>query len=425
MKITNFGRNWSFEPRRVERPANVAELSRIVENSRQVRVVGACHSWSEGVITDDTLVTLDGMKRVLHVDRENLRVRVQAGIRLKELIRALEAHGLALANLGSIAEQSLAGAICTGTHGTGIGFKCLADQVQSLSLIDGNGEERVLDRDHPDFDAVVVGFGSFGVVHEITLSVVPSFQMHAITEAWPFEDVIENLEQFVAGSDHFKFWWFAPNENVVIFRQRRTDEPRNDSDLKRWFKDELLGFAVYRAALALQKLNRRRLVPWTNRVLAGEYAKRFERICKSHVAFLTPKPPVHREAESAFDYADAKALLREYRRLVLESGYCYSMVQEVRFTKADEFWASPAYGRDSIWLSMYNVDSDANYQQQFQLFERFATAHAARPHWGKESTFDRDYLLASYPRLSELIELVPRYDPAGRFANPWIQRIVG
>ncbi|MCA9520410.1 MAG: FAD-binding protein [Myxococcales bacterium] len=420
-RVGNFGETWSFVPARIEQPTTTDELVEIVRGARQLRVMGARHSWSRGIVTEDTLVSLDRMKRILHVDRERLRVRVQAGIRLRDLIGELDALGLALANLGSIDEQSLAGAVCTGTHGTGIGFRCLADQVEGLRLIDGRGDERAIERDDPDFPAVVVGLGAFGVVHEMTLAVVPRFQMHAITESCPFDEVIERLDAFVDGSDHFKFWWFVPNDDAVVFRQRRTDQPRNDSDLKRWFKDEFLGFAVYRAALAVQRLNRRRLVPLTNRILAGEYARRFERICKSHVAFLTPKPPVHRETEWAFDYADAKPLLRDYRKLLLDSGHAYSMPQEVRFTRGDALWASPAYGRDSIWLSMYNIDSEANWNDQLQLFETFARAHGGRPHWGKEATFDTDYLLESLPKLGDFFELIEAYDPDGRFANAWIR----
>lgn len=315
-RIENYSATWSFTPKHQATPTHASDLARIVANARNVRVMGARHSWSRGIITEDTLVSLDAMNRILHVDRDKLEVTVQAGIRLSDLIAQLETHGLALSNLGSIAEQSLAGAISTGTHGTGLGFRCLADQVQRLTLVDGRGEERTLTRDDPDFDAVAVGLGGFGIIHEVTLSVVPTFQMHAITETIPFDQLIDNLDEIVRGHDHFKFWWLVPNDEIIVFRQQRTDEPRNDSDLKRWFKDEVLAVFVYRGLLAAQRLYRDPLVVATNRILGREYAKRFERICKSHVAFLTPAPPRHRETEWAFDYADAPRLLRAYRELL-------------------------------------------------------------------------------------------------------------
>ena len=131
----------------------------------------------------------------------------------------------------------------------------------------------------------------------------------------------------------------------------------------------LLAVMTYRPIIALQRIWRDPLVEWTNRLMTGAYAKRFERICKSHVAFLTPEPPVHRETEWAFDYADAERLLTEYRALILGMGYSYSFLQEIRVTKADPFWASPSYGRDSLWLSHYNMDRDDRWMAQRTRFE--------------------------------------------------------
>ncbi len=421
--IRNYGKSWAFRPGRLLRPESVDELVEMVRAATKLRVMGAGHSWSRAIVTDDTLLSLDALDRVLDVDHQAMQVTVQAGIRLRDLITALEREGLALANLGSIAEQSVAGATSTGTHGSGLGHRCLSDQLLRVALVDGRGERRVLDRDHPDFDAVAVGLGGLGVIHEVTLSVVPAFQMQAVTEAVPFDEALDDLGAMLEAHDHFKMWWIVPNEEVVLFRQDHTDAPRDDSDLQRWFKDELLAVLVYRSLLQLQKLWRDGLVLWTNRVLGGAYAKRFERTSKSHVAFLTPSPPVHQETEYAFDLADAPALLRAYRSLMLDSGYTYSFIQEIRFTRADPFWLSPSYGRDSIWLSMYNIDSDARWQKQRQLFEEFARRHGGRPHWGKEADFDPAYLCRRYPRFDDFGRLLVEYDPQGKLSNPWLDGI--
>ncbi len=423
--VRNYGRTWRFIPRAVERPRSTEELQALVRRARKLRAVGSGHSWSTGIITDDTLVSLDAMNRVIDVDEGARRVRVQAGIKLKDLIALLERRGLALANLGSIAEQSLAGAISTGTHGTGIAYRCLADQVESLSLVDGRGDVRRLYRDHPDFGAAVVGLGCFGVIHEITLSVVPTFQMHAVTDTARFDEVVQNLDQYLREYDHFKLWWLVPEDTVIVFKNKRTDAPRNDSDRMRWFKDEFLSVAVYRTLLTLQRVERKRLVPAVNRILGGQVGKRFERICKSHVGFLTPAPPTHREAEWAFDLADAKRLLKEYRALLLGSGHTFNFIQEIRFTRGDDFWLSPCHGRDTVWLSLYNIDSDARWDDQLRQFEAFARRHGGRPHWGKEARFDPDYLAAQYPKLADFDALMRAYDPDRKFANRWVDGIFG
>ena len=425
MWFENYGRNLKFRPKVALSPSKVEDLQQAMRDARSLRVMGARHSWSGGIVTEDTLVSLDQMNRVLNVDLEGMRVTAQAGIRLKDLIVELERHGLALANLGSIAEQSLAGAISTGTHGTGLGFKCLADQVQSISLVDGQGEIRVIDRDQPDFAAVAVSFGAFGVIYEMTLSVVPSFQIHFVTELMSFDELAANLDEHVRGHDHFKFWWLVPQDRVIVFRQRRTDEPRNDSNIKRWFKDEFLGKVAYRSLLGLQKVERKRMSQLTNRIIGSSYGKRYERTCKSHVAYLTPEPPAHAESEWAFDYSDAVDLLREYRQLLASNGHAYSFIQELRFSAADEFWASPSYGRDSIWLSHYNIDKPSAWDDQMRGFLAFARGKAGRPHWGKHASFDADYLRASYPKLEAFAKLRSSYDPEDRLANSWLRQVLG
>ncbi len=290
-QIENYGGTWSFRPSSASYPESAEEIAALVANANKVRVMGSRHSWSKGIVTDGTLLSLDRMNRLVRVDKEKLRVTVQAGITLRALSARLEEHGLALANLGSIDAQSLAGAISTGTHGTGRGFQCLAAQVESLELVDGEGKRRRLGKGDPDFDAVVVGLGCFGIVHEITLAVVPCFQMHAITDTAPFDEVIENLDEYVGLYDHFKFWWFVPSDEVVVYKHKRTDAPRNDSDFTRWFKDDFLSVIVYRSLVALQGLDRKALVPAMNRILTRVTGRHFDRICKSYVGFKTPSPP--------------------------------------------------------------------------------------------------------------------------------------
>lgn len=420
--IRNYGRNVRFAPRRRVLPRTSAELARIVRESRRVRAVGAAHSWSPAIVTDDTLVSLDAMRSVISLDRT--QVTVQGGMRLRELGKHLDAHGLALANLGSIDSQSVAGVIATGTHGTGAQFRCLGAQVARLALIDGTGREVTLERGHPDFAGAVVGLGALGIVHAVTFDVVPAFRLHDLTRIENFDAVIERLEEHVAATDHFKIWWLVPNEDAVVYRFTRTQAPANDSRVRRWIKERVIAVAAYRSLLVVGRLSGRRLVPGINRFLTREAGRTLDRISPSHVGFLTPIPPVHAESEWAFDVADAQPLLREYRRLLPDSGHSYNFIQELRFSKADDLWLSPAYQRDSIWLSLYNIDR-ANWPAQLAKFEAFARAHGGRPHWGKEASFDRAYLRAQYPRLEDFAALARRYDPEGKFRNTWIDDILG
>ncbi|HSD89499.1 MAG TPA: D-arabinono-1,4-lactone oxidase [Kofleriaceae bacterium] len=423
MAVRNYGRNVQFSPARRVEPTSADELARIIRESRRVRAVGAAHSWSPAIVTDGALVSLDRMRSVIEIDRAASRITVQGGMRLRELNQVLAKNGLALANLGSIDSQSVAGVIATGTHGTGRGFRCLSAQVARLDLIDGTGGAVTLERGHPDFAGAVVALGALGIVHAVTFDVVPAFQLHDVTRLERFDDIIERIDEHVAATDHFKVWWFCPHEDAVVFRFTRTDQPANDSALRRWFKDRVFAVAVYRTLLAVGHLSRRRWIPRINKFLVGEAGRPLDRISASHIGFLTPIPPVHREAEWAFDVADARPLIREYRRLLPDSGHTYNFIQELRFSKADDLWLSPAYQRDSIWLSLYNIDR-THWPAQLAKFEAFARAHGGRPHWGKEHTVDREYLRAQYPRLDDFAALAARYDPERKFRNDWLDRIL-
>jgi FAD/FMN-containing dehydrogenase len=422
--IRNFGRTWRFSPAAIATPATLAELVEVVRGATKLRVMGARHSWSRAIVTDGTVVSLDKLDRVIAVDKSALRVTVQGGIKLHALIRALAAHGLALANLGSIADQSLAGAMATATHGTGIRFQCLASQVASFRIVDGTGRDRTYTRDDAAFHAILTGLGAFGVIHELTLEVRRAFQIHAITDTAPLQHVIDHLDDYVRGFDHFKLWWMVPCERAVVFTNNRTEAARNDSAVARWLRDDLLSVVAYRSLVALGKLNRAALVPRINAMLTGQVGKRFERICASPIGFLTPAPPVHREAEWAFDLASARELLTAYRALLVGSGHTFNFIQEIRFTRADEFWLSPAYRRDTMWLSLYNMASDERWADQLRQFEAFARAHGGRPHWGKEASFDATYLRTQYEQLPAFRALVGELDPRGVFTNPWLAGIL-
>lgn len=419
----NYGRNVAFEPARLARPRSVDELIEVVRGARRLRAVGGAHSWSPAIVTDDTLVSLDRLLAPVAIDRARMQVTAPGGMRLGALNAHLDRHGLALANLGSIDSQSLAGVIATGTHGTGRAFPCLSAQVARLELIDGRGQRVTLARGEPDFDGAVVALGALGVVHAVTFDVVPAFRLHDVTGLMRFADVIDGLDDHLAAHDHFKLWWMPPLEDVVAFRFRRTDQPANDRRLRRWFKDRVLSVGVYRSLLAVGQLSGRRWIPAINRYLVGEVGRPLDRITPSHVGYLTPVPPVHRETEWAFDLADARPILRAYRELLLRSGHTYNFIQEIRVSRADDLWLSPAYRRDSLWLGLYNIDR-RGWDAQLAGFEAFARDHGGRPHWGKEASFDRGYLARQYPRLDDFAALARRHDPDGRFRNPWLDRIL-
>ena len=422
--IRNYGRNVVFQPRQLARPRTVDELIEIVRGARRLRAVGGAHSWSDAIVTDDTAVSLDRLRGAVAIDRERMQATAPGGMRLRALNAHLDRHGLALPTLGSIDTQSVAGVIATGTHGTGRSWPCLSALVAKLELIDGRGERVTIARGDPDFDGAVVALGALGVVHAVTFDVVDSFRLHDVTGLISYDEAVDQLDRHLTDHDHFKLWWLPPGDQVVAFRFRRTAEPANDRRVRRWLKDRVLAVGVYRGLLTVGHLSGRRWIPGINRFLTREVGRPLDRITPSHIGYLTPVPPIHRESEWAFDITHAAELLRAYRALLPADGHTYNFIQEIRFSRADDLWLSPGYRRDSIWLGLYNIDR-RHWPAQLARFEAFCRAHGGRPHWGKEAAFDPAYLRTQYPRLADFAALAARHDPDHKFRNPWLTAILG
>lgn len=425
MRFTNWAKNQSCQVGAYLQPDNEQALITAVQQHKKLRLVGSGHSWSALCLNNEALLNLDRYNRVLEVNAAQCLVTVQAGIKLWQLNNALDQAGLALANLGSIDQQSIAGAICTGTHGTGKEFQILASQAQAFKLIKADGSTQWIRRDeNPDlFDLSIVNLGCLGVVSEIQLRVVPAFRLNEISYVASFDDVLAQLEELLATTDHLKFWWFPHTEKIIVYRYLRTNQPANDSRLRQWFMDSFVSVAVYRAMVGVGNL-RRNWRQGINRLLVGKFIKPLNRIEKSYKVFRVPSPPKHRETEWAVPIQHTHAVLSEYKRRINSSSHRINFLQELRFSKADNFALSPAFQRDSFWLGGYNIDwyGWENFKNDVQ---KLALEYNGRPHWGKEFSLSPTYLHHLYPRLSDFLALRRQYDPDGKFVNDFIAQLFG
>src|SRR3954469_25576102 len=248
--------NWSGSqratPAHFATPRSRHELAELVATAPgPIRVAGAGHSFSAGVLTGGTLLSLDALDRVLDV-RDGL-VRVEAGIRLKALSRELHVRGLAMPNLGDIDVQSLAGALATGTHGTGTALPNLSGQVTSVELIDADGRERRI-AGGDELLAARVSLGALGVIAAVTVRCVPAFRLRHTDKPEPLEPVLEELQARADARDHFEFWTF-PHADVALTRTLdRTDEdPRRPNRASAYVSDVLFDNHAFRAVNEIAK----------------------------------------------------------------------------------------------------------------------------------------------------------------------------
>jgi L-gulono-1,4-lactone dehydrogenase len=414
---SNWSRGQSCAPAEHVRPATRAELSEAVARGRAVRVAGAGHSFSGVVPTDGTLLSLDRLDRVLDIDRDSGLVRAEAGIRLHRLVRELHAHGLALPNLGDIDAQSLAGALVTGTHGTGRKLGNLATSVEAMELVLADGSELTVDGGD-ELRAARVGLGALGVVAAVTLRCVPAFRLRAVDRPLPLDDVLGELDRHVDGNDHFELFTF-PHSPIALTRtnNRSGASPTPRRPRREWVQDVVLDNHVFGL---LNRVARRapKTIPALNR-LAGRSASQRERVADSFDVFASPRLVRFEEMEYALPREHAVEAMRAARQILERHPVSFPI--ELRFSAGDDALLSPAHARDTAYVAVH-VFEGMGFDAPFREVEAVMGEWGGRPHWGKRSFLSAAELAPRYPRWADFAAIRERLDPEGRFVNAWARQ---
>jgi FAD-linked oxidoreductase len=391
-------------------------------------MVGTGHSFTAISAPEATMLRPDRLVGIVSVDRDAMTVTARAGTPLKVLNAELERLGLSLHNMGDIAEQTLAGAISTGTHGTGGTAAGLAAQVVGLELVTGTGELlRATPEENADIlDVARVGLGALGVLTTITFRVEPLFVLEAVEAPYGWDEGLASYDEITASADHVDMYWFPHTDRLQIKQnfRRGTDlsvrKPLSRTQLL--LDDRFLQNTVFGAATAV--LNRLpAAIPRFNRLGARLLSDRTYSDV-AHRVFVAERDVVFREMEYAVPRAAGLDVLRECRRALDASDLRISFPVEIRVARADDIPLSTAGGRDSFYLA-FHTHRDAEHRDYFGLLEPILRAHDGRPHWGKVHTRTAADLAPAYPRFEEFLALRDRLDPQRVFANAYLRRVLG
>ena len=428
---TNWAGNQTSHPVEVasaRRPDEVsAAILRAGARGIPVKAVGAGHSFTSIAATDGLHLRLDELTGITHVDRERSRVRVLAGTPLHVLNPALHALGLALPNLGDIDRQSLAGAISTGTHGTGVRLQGIAAAVSGLvlALADGTLLECSADVEPRVFQAARVGLGALGVITEVELQCVPAFRLHAKEFSADLHEVLERVQDDVEAHDHVDMHWFPLTDRVLVKHNDRVGDDDGGAPLPRWralLDDELLSNRLFevtnRAAAAAPAI-----VPRLNTISARLLGAR-EYTDDSWRVFVAERKVRFRESEYAVPRTAVADVVLEVRSWLERHRAPLTFPLELRFTGADDIWLSTAYDRDNAYVAIHQYHRMDDYGA-FAAFESIMAEHAGRPHWGKLHTLGAEELHELYPRFDDFLEVRHQLDPGRRFANPYLDHVLG
>jgi L-gulono-1,4-lactone dehydrogenase len=415
----NWSRTQRCEPAAFERPGSREKLAAVLARAAgPVRVAGAGHSFTPAVLTPGTLLSLNRMARVL--DADGTLVRVEAGMSLHRLSRELHLRGLALPNLGDIDVQSVAGALATGTHGTGARLPNLSAQVERLELVLGDGSEVEL-TEGDLLRAARIGLGALGVVAAVTLRCVPAFRLRGVDAPELLEDVLASLDERADAADHFEFWTFPHSPLALTRTNTRTEAPRQAPGRRRaWLQDILVDNHVFGV---VNRVARRfpGAIPALNRI-AARAASRRERVDWSFRIFATPRLVRFFEMEYAVPRERAVEAVRGAREIL--ERYPVSFPIELRFVAADDALLSPAHGRDCAYVAVHLFEGIA-WEAPFREVEALMSGFGGRPHWGKWSFLGAGELAPRYPEWDAFQAARARLDPDGRFENEWVRRVLG
>ena len=425
----NWAGNVTARPVRSVAPASTEELAAAVraaaEDGLTVKAVGSGHSFTPAAATDGLLVRPDRLTGIRRVDREAGTVTVAAGTPLKRLNETLAAHGLSLANMGDIMEQTVSGAAATGTHGTGRDSASIAAQITALELVTADGSVLTCSaEENPDvFASARLGLGALGVVSELTFAVEPEFLLTAREEPMAFDEVTARFDELVAENEHFEFYWFPHTGSCNTKRNNRSQGPAAPpGKVSGWVEDELLSNGVFQLVCTLG-----RAVPAAIPGIAKISSRALSARTYTDIpykVFTSPRRVRFLEMEYALPRAAAVAALGELKALVERSDFKVSFPVEVRTAPADDIALSTASGRDTVYLAVH-MYRGTPYEAYFAAAERIMTAHDGRPHWGKLHTRDAAYLADAYPRFGEFTAVRERLDPERRFANAYLRRVLG
>ncbi|MGW0039990.1 D-arabinono-1,4-lactone oxidase [Gordonia sp. NPDC003376] len=432
MTWVNWGRTVECRPGRVLSPGGADDLAALVTEARstgeRIKAVGAGHSFSPIALAPSIQVELSRMRGLVRADPELRQVTLRAGTHLHEIPGLLAPHGLAMANLGDVDRQTIAGATSTGTHGTGLAFGGVSTQIVSATIVSGTGEVISVDADSPDLPAVALGLGALGLLVDVTLQCVPAFSIRADERPLDIDDAIDGFLDRVAEHDHHEFYMFAHSNRALSKINTRLDgevEPSGPSAIRRYVDDELLSNRIF--GLLCELSARVPATAATINEISGRVLSPRTYTDSSTKVFISERNVRFREMEYAVPLEAVPGALRELRSMIERRGYRVSFPIEVRAAAADDLMVSTASGRTSGYIAVHRYvnDDSADTAAYFADVEAIMTAREGRPHWGKMHTRDADYLRSVYPRFDDFLAIRDRLDPDRVFTNDYLDRVLG
>lgn len=419
-------RNWAgnvvYRASSVEHPESVDELSDLLGRGGPVRMLGSRHCFTDIADTEGVLIALDRMPRRIEVSPQRDTVRVSGALRYGDIAPVLEEQGLALANLASLPHISVAGAVATGTHGSGDAIGSLASAVSGLTIMTPAGEIVELTRGDEGFDGAVVSLGALGAVIDLTLDVEPTYQVaQHVYEHPSWEAILADLDAVTGAGTSVSIFttWQRTDVADQIWIKQRVPASRAEAR-SRQLSREGLATALGAEAADGERHPILGVDPAACTEQEGVAGPWFQRLPHFRLEF-TPSAGAEIQSEFLVARADAVAAISAVRALADRIAPLL-LVTEIRTVRADELWLSSSFGTDAVGIHFTWKPEEEVVRALLPVIEAALPA-SARPHWGKVFTLDAAEVRARYPRWDDFAALAAAYDPDRRLVGPYLERL--
>lgn len=417
---TNWSGNYVYAADRLLRPSSLEELVRIVEETDLVRALGSRHSFTDLADTAGSLVSLERLPAEIEIDAGASAVRVSGGVTYAHLATELHRAGHALGGMASLPHITVAGAVATGTHGSGDTVGSLASSVRVVELVGADGRSRTVRRGDPGFEGHVVSLGALGVVTHLTLDIEPTFEVRQdVHLGLGWDDLIGRFEEIMSSAYSVSVFtdWLRPERNQVWVKSRTV--PGGEG-----FVDPLEALALRGLSPAVATTHMLRGAPEEGLTAQlGEPGPWHERLPHFRMEF-SPSRGAELQSEYFVPRRDASAAIAALR----DAGPGFAdllQVGEIRTIAADNLWLSGAYGEDAVAFHFTWLLDEPGVYGVLPIVEAALQPFSARPHWGKCFTMDADGLRTVHPRLADFVELRNELDPGRKFGNSFLDRYLG
>lgn len=411
-KLRNWAGNVNFAAKSAPQPETLDALQDTVRNAQKVRVLGCGHSFNRIADTADTLISLSRLPRRVDIDRAASTVTIDGGATYADIAPALHEAGFALGNVASLPNITVAGAVVTATHGSGDKNQNLAAAVCAIKLVTADGEILALKRGDADFDGAIVNLGALGIICELTLDLIPAFDVRQnVYLGLPVSTLIDNLDALTGRAysvSHFTRWRGTTIDQIWVKALASAGEPAN----------EIMG--ALPATVACHPIPGMDGTPCTGQMgVPGPWHHRLFHFAIGNTASAGA------ELQSEFfvsrpDAPAAIAALHKAQDTFSEALF----ISEIRTVAPDTLWLSSAYAQETVGFHFtWRPEWDRTIAA-VRAVEAALEPFAPRPHWAKLFTMSAADTQSRFPRFADFKDLADRLDPAGKFRNDFVSDLL-